>query len=215
MVMLSIRRSISTSRRASIVRDLVDAVGNYCPKAIIAIVTNPVNSCVPVAAEMLKKRGVYDPKKLFGITTLDLIRASTFVGELKGIDPMMIQVPVICGHSGETIVPVMSQCKPKIKLTDSEVSDLTKRIQIAGTEVLNLKAGAGTATLAMAFAGSRMVDAIMRGIKGQSNVIECSFVEYNYDEAPYFSTPILLGPNGIEKNLGLPKLNCRNWKRNY
>lgn len=194
------------SSNASVVRDLVDAIGQFCPEAIIAIVTNPVNSCIPVAAEMLKKRGVYNPKKLFGTTTLDLVRASTFIGHLKGLDPRMINCPVIGGHSGETIVPVMSQCKPKVKLSDSEICALTKRIQNAGTEVVNLKAGAGSATLAMAFAGSRMVDAIMRAIKGQSNVVECSFVAYDYDEVHYFATPILLGPNGIEENLGLPQL---------
>ncbi|XP_014287413.1 malate dehydrogenase, mitochondrial isoform X1 [Halyomorpha halys] len=192
---------------ASIVRDLVDAVAKTCPKAIVAIVTNPVNSCVPVAAEMLKKHGVYNPRKLFGVTTLDLIRASTFIGNLKGLDPSTVSVPVIGGHSGETIVPVMSQCKPYVKLTDDEICSLTNRIQNAGTEVVKLKAGAGSATLAMAFAGSRMVDAIMRAFRGQSNVVECSFVAYDYnEEIRYFATPLLLGRNGIEKNLGVPKL---------
>eukprot|EP00967_Tisochrysis_lutea_P081587 scaffold112675_cov19-Tisochrysis_lutea.AAC.1 len=30
---------------------------------------------VPIAAEVLKRAGVYDPKKLFGVTTLDVVRA--------------------------------------------------------------------------------------------------------------------------------------------
>lgn len=30
---------------------------------------------VPIAAEVLKRAGVYDPKKLFGVTTLDVVRS--------------------------------------------------------------------------------------------------------------------------------------------
>lgn len=32
-----------------------------------------MNSTVPIAAETLKKMGVYDPRKLFGVTTLDVV----------------------------------------------------------------------------------------------------------------------------------------------
>lgn len=38
-----------------------------------------VNSTVPIAAETLKKMGVYNPKKVCGVTTLDVCRANTFV----------------------------------------------------------------------------------------------------------------------------------------
>lgn len=40
---------------ASIVRDLAACVAVAAPKAIIAIITNPVNSMVPIASEVLKK----------------------------------------------------------------------------------------------------------------------------------------------------------------
>jgi malate dehydrogenase len=64
---------------AGIVKTLVEGVVKSCPKAILAIISNPVNSTVPIAAEVLKKAGVYDPKRLFGVTTLDVVRANTFV----------------------------------------------------------------------------------------------------------------------------------------
>ena len=38
---------------ASIVRDLVTTIGKTAPDAVIAIITNPVNSMVPLAAEVL------------------------------------------------------------------------------------------------------------------------------------------------------------------
>lgn len=59
---------------ASIVRDLSKAVAEYCPKAFVGIISNPVNSTVPISAEVLKKAGVYDPKRLAGVTSLDVVR---------------------------------------------------------------------------------------------------------------------------------------------
>lgn len=42
------------------------------------MISNPVNSTVPIAAEVLKSKGVYDERRLFGVTTLDVVRARTF-----------------------------------------------------------------------------------------------------------------------------------------
>jgi malate/lactate dehydrogenase len=64
---------------AGIVHALAVAVAQHCPKAVLNIISNPVNSTVPIAAEVLKAAGVYDPKKLLGVTTLDVVRANTFV----------------------------------------------------------------------------------------------------------------------------------------
>lgn len=42
-----------------------------------------VNSTIPITAEVLKKYGVFNPNRVFGVTTLDIVRANTFVAELK------------------------------------------------------------------------------------------------------------------------------------
>ena len=62
---------------------LAKAVAEVCPDAIVGIISNPVNSTVPIAAEIFKKAGKYNPDKLFGVTTLDVVRANTFIAELK------------------------------------------------------------------------------------------------------------------------------------
>lgn len=102
----------------------------------------------------------------------------------------------------------MSQCNPKVNFPEAQVKQLTERIQEAGTEVVKAKAGAGSATLSMAYAGARFGLALVRAIKGDSNVIECSYVRSDVTEATYFSTPLKIGKNGIEKNLGLPSMNA-------
>lgn len=193
---------------AGIVRDLAAVIAKASPKALIAIITNPVNSTVPIASEVLKKAGVYDPKRVFGVTTLDVVRSQAFVSELKGHDASKTVVPVVGGHAGITIIPLLSQVKPSTKFSEEEISKLTPRIQDAGTEVVNAKAGAGSATLSMALAGARFANALVRGIKGEKNV-QCAYVASDAVKGvEYFSTPVELGPNGVEKILGVGKVSA-------
>jgi malate dehydrogenase len=42
-----------------------------------------VNSTVPIASEVFQKAGVYDPNRIFGVSTLDVVRANTFIAEAK------------------------------------------------------------------------------------------------------------------------------------
>ncbi|XP_057271489.1 malate dehydrogenase, mitochondrial [Pezoporus wallicus] len=191
---------------ASIVATLTSACAKHCPEAMICIISNPVNSTIPITSEVFKKHGVYNPKKIFGVTTLDIVRANTFVAELKGLDPARVSVPVIGGHAGKTIIPLISQCTPKVDFPQDQLVKLTGRIQEAGTEVVQAKAGAGSATLSMAYAGARFVFSLVNAINGKEGVIECAFVRSDETESPYFSTPLLLGKNGIEKNLGIGKI---------
>ncbi|KAL4142843.1 hypothetical protein QTP88_005237 [Uroleucon formosanum] len=190
----------------SIVCDIIKVIGQVSPHALVGIISNPVNSAVPAAAEILKKLNVYDPKRLFGVTTLDIVRSNRFIAELKCLNATDVNVPVIGGHSGPTIIPLISQCTPQVKFDHDVLVKLTKRIQEAGTEVVQAKAGAGSATLSMAYAGAKFTTSMCRAILGEPNVVECSFVESTVTDSPYFSTPVLIGKNGIEKNFGMGNL---------
>ena len=192
---------------AGIVKNLVQQVAKTCPKACIGIITNPVNTTVAIAAEVLKKAGVYDKNKLFGVTTLDIIRSNTFVAELKGKQPTDIEVPVIGGHSGVTILPLLSQI-PGVSFSEQEVADLTKRIQNAGTEVVEAKAGGGSATLSMGQAAARFGLSLVRALQGEKGVVECAYVEGDGEYARFFSQPLLLGKNGVEERQSIGKLSA-------
>lgn len=113
---------------AGIVKGLIEAAAEVSPNAFILVISNPVNSTVPIAAEVLKKAGVFNAKKLFGVTTLDVVRAETFIAELNGEkDPSKTVIPVIGGHSGETIVPLFSQAKPAVKIPEDKLAAIVKR----------------------------------------------------------------------------------------
>ena len=59
----------------------------------------------------------------------------------------------------------MPQTTPSVQMDDDEVENLTKRIQNAGTEVVEAKAGKGSATLSMAYAAARMAESCLLGLE--------------------------------------------------
>lgn len=194
---------------AKLNQDFATAVSKACPNAMVAIISNPVNSTVPIFAEQMKRLGTYDARKVFGVTTLDIVRSHTFVAEAAGVDVNSITIPVVGGHAGASILPLLSQSTPPVKdkLSAEQVEALTTRIQNGGTEVVLAKAGAGSATLSMAKAGAQFTSSLIRAMKGEKGIVECAYVESDVvPECQWFATPIELGVNGIEKNLGLGEL---------
>ncbi|SEA79877.1 malate dehydrogenase [Alkalimonas amylolytica] len=191
---------------ANVVKTLAEAIVEQCPKALVGVITNPVNTTVAIAAEVFKKAGTYDPRRLFGVTTLDVIRAETFVAELKGKNPADITVPVIGGHSGTTILPLLSQVAG-VSFTDEEVAALTHRIQNAGTEVVEAKAGGGSATLSMGQAAARFCVSLVKGLQGVE-VTEYAYVEGEGEHARFFAQPLVLGKQGVERLLPIGSLSA-------
>jgi malate dehydrogenase len=189
---------------AGIVKNLVSACADTCPKALIGIITNPVNTTVAIAAGILKQKGVYNPARLFGITTLDIIRSNTFVAEVNGVSPEDVNVPVIGGHSGITILPLLSQSG--FQFNADEAAAMTLRIQNAGTEVVEAKAGGGSATLSMGQAATKFGLSLVRALNGEKGIVECTYVEGSGDKARFFAQPVLLGKNGVEKILSYGEL---------
>lgn len=199
-------RSDLFNMNAGIIKNLVEHIADTCPKALIGIITNPVNTTVAIAAEVLKAKGVYDKNRLFGVTTLDVIRAETFVGELKGLNPAELHVPVIGGHSGTTILPLLSQVKG-VEFSQDEIESLTHRIQNAGTEVVEAKAGGGSATLSMGQAAARFCFSLVKGLQGEA-VTEYAYVEGDGSDAQYFAQAVRLGKNGVEEILPYGELSA-------
>ena len=195
---------------AGIVKGLIEGIAEHCPEAYILVISNPVNSTVPIAAEVLKAAGVFNPKKLFGVTTLDVVRAETFVAEITGEkNPANLNIPVIGGHSGETIVPLFSQAKPAVNIPEDKLDALVNRVQFGGDEVVKAKDGAGSATLSMAYAGFRFAEKVIKASKGETGIVEPTFVYLpgvpggdaiaKETGLQYFSVPVELGTDGVKQ----------------
>ncbi|ODV78166.1 malate dehydrogenase [Suhomyces tanzawaensis NRRL Y-17324] len=199
---------------AGIIKGLAEGIAEHAPKAFVLVISNPVNSTVPIVAETLKQKGVYDPKRLFGVTTLDIVRANTFIAQAGKAKASQFNVNVIGGHSGETIVPLYSIGASKSyyeKLSAEEQKALIHRVQFGGDEVVQAKNGAGSATLSMAYAGYRLAESILKALTSSEEVVECTFLDLDSSikgaaEAKklvkgldFFSLPVKLGKAGIEE----------------
>ena len=73
---------------------------------------------------------------------------------VTGVQTCALPISVVGGHSGVTIVPILSQTAEGKKIVEKggeELAALVKRIQFGGDEVVKAKDGAGSATLSMAY----------------------------------------------------------------
>jgi len=142
----------------------------------------------------LEKAGL-DPRKIVGISTLDIVRANKFVQNRTG---KAAEIPVIGGHAGKTILPLFSQDPAGKNIPDNEIPDLDVKVQDAGTEVVQAKNGKGSATLSMAYSGARLAKAVLSGLAGVERT-ECAYVESSIVPGlPYFASKVTFGKDGIK-----------------
>lgn len=189
---------------AGIVRGLVNGVAKYCPEAVVCIISNPVNSTVPIAAAELKKNGVFDPSRLFGVTTLDSVRAEKFLSEMLKDDPRKIKghLCVVGGHSGKSIVPLLhvnAKLSERLELlSEQDIQNFIHRVQFGGDEVVKAKDGKGSATLSMAYAGYRFVEFVISSMVGNSVAKD----EGVYPESAFVFLPGIEGGDAIAQKVG-------------
>lgn len=187
---------------AKILGGIAKEVALNAPKALVGVITNPVNSMVPMFVEILVKHGVERAdaeRRTLGVTTLDTLRARTFLAGLAHVSPSLIEVPVVGGHAGTTIVPLFSQTTPFAPpVADAAAyAALVKRTQFGGDEVVEAKEGAGSATLSMASAADVFLKAAVKARLGVPTTL-CAYVRSDVLEGcEYFASKINLGSHGI------------------
>ncbi|KAL2718324.1 hypothetical protein V1478_012200 [Vespula squamosa] len=193
---------------AEILSDLLPNVIRSCPRAMIAIAMQPINSLIPVAVEMYKKAGIYEYKRIFGVNTLDCVRANSFVAKMVNIAPECVMVPVIGGCCRHTRIPLFSQMTPRVFLSAKDTKDLTNFVRNADEEVSKANNGENVSVYASAFAIARFCISLCKAIRQQSGVVECAYVRSCViPEVTYFASQLELGPDGIQKYLGIQPLN--------
>ncbi|CAG9563029.1 unnamed protein product [Danaus chrysippus] len=165
--------------------------------AFFAISTNPINSIIPFANLLLKNCNAHNPFKLFGITHIDTTRARAFISNTLNVNPRHLYVPVIGGHSDETIVPLFSNlCPSHYSVGHCEADTLTRLIKKSGTEVLNRKHGSDSSTLAMAWSINEFVQNLIEALYGNYVVVN-SYTANPHFGTKFFSGPTKVGPEGV------------------
>lgn len=180
---------------AKIVGQLGGAIAQHCDlsRVFVLVISNPVNSLVPVMVETLyasapaASAGV--ERRVFGITHLDLVRASTFLREhavtsnLTERSNTMPYVPVIGGHSGDTIVPLFSLASEQHHIPQQQLESLVHRVQYGGDEIVKAKNGQGSATLSMAHAAFQVVKNFVLLLTGAADTVSGIFYVSLLDRA--------------------------------
>lgn len=102
---------------------------------------------------------------------------------------------------------MLSQCNPSVEIPEKLAQQITENVREAGTKVVEAKAGKGSATIAMAWAGARFAMNLVKALRGENNVVICGFVLSDICDTKYFALPMMLGRNGVRTVYGLPKMN--------
>ncbi|KAF4652561.1 hypothetical protein FOL46_009681, partial [Perkinsus olseni] len=83
-------------------------------------------------------------------------------------------------------------------LDENTIEALDQHVQTAVTEVVDALAGAGSASLSMAYSAAELVDVVIRGLKGGQHTSACAYVNWPYQGCDFFAQVTNFGPQGIE-----------------
>lgn len=201
-------RDIAFRAAAPAVRRVMAAVATSNTKALLAIVSSPVNVLTPFCAELLKKSGTFDPRHLFGVTTLDVIRTRKLVAEALQMNPYDVNVPVVGGRGGVTACPLIAKTGLRIPLED--IVRITAEVQSYGVpfeaavgadanDALSTEVAPPVA-LGLAYAACDFSVSLLKALRGDVGIVECALVESTMrTEVPFFSSRVELGREGVQR----------------
>jgi malate dehydrogenase len=180
-----------------IVSDVVRKIVPESPKAILIVVSNPLDAMCEVA----RRVSGFPRERVFGMAgVLDSARMRWFLAEALGVSVDSTQAFVLGGH-GDTMVPLTRYSTvggvPVTELLSKEKLDaIVKRTRDGGIEIVNfLKT---SAWYAPASATVEMVDAVIRDKK---KILPCAAYlqgEYGLKDV-YLGVPVKLGKGGVEQ----------------
>ena len=185
-----------------IIESVVSQVVEKSPKAILIMVTNPLDTMTYLAY----KRSGLPKERVMGMAgVLDTARFKAFIAMELGVSVEDIQALLLGGH-GDEMVPLpryttvsgipISQLLPK-----ETIDRLVDRTRKGGGEIVNLLK-TGSAFYAPSAAAIQMTEAIL---KDKKRILPCCVYldgEYGMKDI-YFGVPIKLGAKGVESIIQL------------
>src|SRR5690349_2973245 len=185
---------------ADIVKQVAQQIKQVAPKAIVVVVSNPLD----VMCWVTKQVTGFPREHVIGMAgVLDTARYRSFLAEALNVSVEDIQAMVLGGH-GDTMVPLISYTTvsgiPVTQLLDKPTLDkVVERTRNGGAEIVAfLKTG--SAYYAPSAAVTQMAEAIVHDKK---RVLPCAaWVQGEYGvSGVYLGVPCKLGRGGLEKSL--------------
>ncbi|MEF9949630.1 MAG: malate dehydrogenase [Mucinivorans sp.] len=186
---------------ASIVKNVATEILKYSPKAIILIVSNPMDTMTYLA---LKATGVAK-NQIFGMGgTLDSARFKCYLAKALNVNINDLDGMVIGGHGDTTMIPLVSKASykgiPVTKIAkDSAVLEQVAADTMVGGATLTKLLGT-SAWYAPGAAAAFVVESIIRD---QKKVIpSCCYLDGEYGQKDIcIGVPAVIGRNGVEQIL--------------
>lgn len=94
------------------IHQTVEDIITICPMALVAIFTKPVTATLSMVSEIYKHAGKWDPNRLIGSASTEIMRIETITGNILDLNPASISIPMAGGADLNTIVPLLSCAKP-------------------------------------------------------------------------------------------------------
>lgn len=179
-----------------------EGIRQFCPKAIVISVANPLDAIVFRLHQNLNP----PRERLIGMAgALDSTRYRYFVAQAAGISVENVEALVLGGH-GDDMLPIRSTCRIAGMAVEKFVSAekleaIEERTRKAGGEVVKLL-GTGSAFVSPAWSALEMAEAIIfdkRKIMAASVLLQG---EYGV-QGLFIGVPVILGAGGAEKIIEL------------
>jgi malate dehydrogenase len=183
---------------AEIIKSVSAEIKKAAPKAMIVMVSNPLDVMCYVAKQVTG----FPRERVIGMAgILDTARYRTFLSDAIGVSVQDIQAMVLGGH-GDTMVPLISYTTVSgVPITQFIAGDkleaIVARTRGGGGEIVkHLKTG--SAYYAPSSGAVQMVEAI---VKDQKRLLPCSaWLQGEFGiKGVYLGVPCLLGAKGLEK----------------
>jgi malate dehydrogenase len=188
------------AKNLEIMKSVAQGVKQNAPAATVIVISNPLDAMVYT----FKQISGFPKNRVVGMAgVLDSTRLRTFVAWELGVSVEDVTALVLGGH-GDTMVPLPRYAQvagiPVTKLLSHEkISEISKRTQNAGGEVVDLLK-TGSAFVSPALSAIEMAEAIL---KDKKRVLACAcYLEGEYGVSGlYVGVPCVLGAGGVERVL--------------
>lgn len=195
-------RTDLTSVNAEIISNVADAIRTYAPRAVVVVVTNPLEEMTHIMAA----RTGFPPERVIGMAgVLDSARFCSLVA-LTGIaQPRDIKAIALGSHGAEMVIPLSQATangRPlELQLPADELTAIVERTRDSGAEVVKLLQK-GSAYFSPAESAAAMVCAMVTG--GDSTIAACVQSRGAYAVADTrVGLPVRLGPGGVSEIVNL------------
>ncbi|KAF9414541.1 hypothetical protein HW555_007615 [Spodoptera exigua] len=158
------------------VRSATLAIAQFCPQAIVAVQTPPVDCNFALCIHTLKRARVYDKRRVLGVNAINAMRANQLFCAITGADPSKSSLPVVCGTCRCTRVPVFSAGKAG-NFPQTQTDCLTRLVREADEIICKVKSNNEQGHLSIGFSTARFIVNLMKGLFEKPTFIDSALVE--------------------------------------